>query len=246
MESQSVGMSAPSKPKDDVPVIDTMFFDYYWKDLPSHVNASYYRVFKKAGTGYKVEDRFINHSIQMTAFSSIVEQPLYMSGKVIWYNHNGYVKQTSNFDNNRKKGKNVWYYKNGWDSTVAFYSASGSSQYSFIGTSPSENDHGANNIDADFIPYLKQGVPNLHDVVQSSIVIPASAKTKKFNVKTYIEFTVRIDGKVENAKVKKSSGDSSLDNEALRVVNALPLFMPAKKKGAKIPFVMIVPVTFIN
>ncbi|MBC7865342.1 MAG: energy transducer TonB [Bacteroidia bacterium] len=247
MDCQSVGMCALSVKDDSGKIkIDTMFFDIGWNDLPNRFGASFYRVFEKTAGGYNVEDRFINNSIQMTAFSTIVKEPLNKTGKAVYYNQNGYVSQVAHFKSNVKTGEAIWYYKNQTDSTVGKYNVYGSLTYSVNSTLFEINNNDGNGYEIDEVPYLKQGVPNLHDVVQKSIVIPASLRSKKFNIKAIIEFTVTTDGRVENAKVKRSCGESSLDNEALKVVNALPKFIPGKKKGVKIPFALVIPVTFVN
>ena len=45
------------------------------------------------------------------------------------------------------------------------------------------------------------------------------------------QFIVNKDGKVVEVVVAKSSGNKYLDNEAIRVINSMPNWVPGRHKG---------------
>jgi protein TonB len=59
----------------------------------------------------------------------------------------------------------------------------------------------------------------------------------------YVTFIVTKEGKVTDTKIIRGV-DPSLDKEALRVINMLPLWKPGKQKGQAVNVSYTVPVNF--
>lgn len=79
--------------------------------------------------------------------------------------------------------------------------------------------------------------------IQDNIEYPQEAIDKAEQGRVVVSFIVDANGKIKNAKVT-SSVSSSIDREALRVVNAAPDWTPAKVGGKAVPVAYSVPVVF--
>ena len=55
---------------------------------------------------------------------------------------------------------------------------------------------------------------------------------------------IEKDGRVTNIVVVRSSGDASLDNEAMRVIGRMPKWKPGKQRGKPVRVKYTVPVNF--
>lgn len=93
-------------------------------------------------------------------------------------------------------------------------------------------------------PGFPGGEQELYRFLATNIRYPQKA------VKTGAEGTVRImfivqeSGHLSNIEVHKSSGNKFLDEEALRVVSAMPAWSPGKNKGELVKVYYQVPITF--
>jgi protein TonB len=83
-----------------------------------------------------------------------------------------------------------------------------------------------------FFTYLKQNQK-----------YPAKARKNQVQGKVMVEFMVEKDGSLTNFKVLKKMG-SGLDEEAIRLIEKGPAWIPAKYNGEKIRQKMILPVIF--
>lgn len=77
----------------------------------------------------------------------------------------------------------------------------------------------------------------------TNIRYPETAVKAKTTGKVLVSFVVSKDGKVSKAAVKKGVS-KELDAEALRVVSAMPKWIPAEKDGKKVDSEMVLPVSF--
>ena len=55
---------------------------------------------------------------------------------------------------------------------------------------------------------------------------------------------IEKDGRVTDIVVVRSSGDASLDNEAMRVIGCMPRWKPGKQRGKPVHVKYTVPVNF--
>lgn len=89
------------------------------------------------------------------------------------------------------------------------------------------------------------GVGELERYLSLMTVYPAQAKKKKIQGTTRIQATVSFGGELENVRVVESSGNELLDEEALRVVNNMPLWQPARVAGRAIMEEVTIDVPFV-
>jgi len=82
--------------------------------------------------------------------------------------------------------------------------------------------------------YLVQGVKN-----------SAKGLTPKVNGVVYVTFVVNKDGRISEAKVLRGIPDGpALDAEALRLVNAMPVWTPGKQNGEPVTVQYNLPIRF--
>ncbi len=79
----------------------------------------------------------------------------------------------------------------------------------------------------------------IHDNIQ----YPADAKKEKISGIVYVKFLITSQGKVTNARILRKR-HSSLDAEALRIINSSPAWTPGMQSGKKVAVWYTVPVKF--
>lgn len=80
--------------------------------------------------------------------------------------------------------------------------------------------------------------------VNSRLTYPPQAKKNQREGITILEFTITAEGKMTDLKVKRSSGSTVLDMEAIRVVNESPDWTPGTLDGKAVDMPVVFPVIF--
>ena len=93
------------------------------------------------------------------------------------------------------------------------------------------------------MPEFPGGEIALRQYIGNSVKYPADAVKDGTQGKVYITFVVSKDGTIANAKIARSVSPS-LDAEALRVVNSLPVWKPGKQRGQAVNVSYTVPINF--
>lgn len=94
------------------------------------------------------------------------------------------------------------------------------------------------------MPEFPGGEDALRSFITRSIDYPVIAQENGIQGKVYVTFVVSADGSVKNAKIARGV-DPVLDQEALRVVNSLPLWKPGKQRGKDVNVSYTVPISFV-
>lgn len=94
------------------------------------------------------------------------------------------------------------------------------------------------------MPEFPGGEEALRAFISQNIDYPAVAQDKGIQGKVYVTFVVSADGSVKNTKVVRGV-DPVLDQEALRVVNAMPRWAPGKQRGQAVNVAYTVPISFV-
>jgi periplasmic protein TonB len=95
----------------------------------------------------------------------------------------------------------------------------------------------------DQMPEFPGGMEALINYMSHNIKYPVDAKEKGVTGTVYIKFIVDKTGHVINAKVKKGVS-RSLNKEALRVVNAMPVWKPGQQDGKPASVSYTIPIKF--
>ncbi len=73
---------------------------------------------------------------------------------------------------------------------------------------------------------------------------PDAAKAKNIEGRVMVQFTINKDGKVVNVKKRGPKGGELLEEEAVRLINKLPDFIPGKHNGNVVNVKYALPITF--
>ena len=92
-------------------------------------------------------------------------------------------------------------------------------------------------------PEFPGGTAGLLEYLRRNIRYPKECREKNIQGRVLVTFIVNKDGAIVEGEVVKSV-DPLLDAEALRVVNAMPAWIPGKQKGKPVRVKYTIPVNF--
>lgn len=95
------------------------------------------------------------------------------------------------------------------------------------------------------MPQFPGGVEELQKYLATNIKYPSDAQEQRESGRVYVQFVVSKTGDVKDVKIMRSGGSESLDNEALRVVSAMPKWTPGKQRGRYVNVNYTVPINFV-
>lgn len=93
------------------------------------------------------------------------------------------------------------------------------------------------------MPEFPGGQAKLFEYLGKSIKYPPAAKANGISGKVYVNFEVGKDGKITNVKILRGVHDL-LDEEAVRVVKAMPAWKPGKQRGKAVKVSYNLPINF--
>ena len=117
-----------------------------------------------------------------------------------------------------------------------------------------QNQPGVGNVDDDVVegqiftvveeqPSFPGGVPALFKYLAAEVKYPVIAQENGIQGRVVTSFVVDKEGNIKQVKVERGV-DPALDAEALRVVKAMPKWIPGKQKGEAVAVRYILPVQF--
>ena len=93
------------------------------------------------------------------------------------------------------------------------------------------------------MPEFPGGTAAMFTYLSGNIKYPEEAKDKGISGRVFISFVVEKDGSVNQVQVKKGIG-GGCDEEAVRVVQAMPKWKPGLQKGKPVRVSYLLPITF--
>ena len=94
------------------------------------------------------------------------------------------------------------------------------------------------------MPEFPGGQQAMSQFLSESVVYPQDAYANGIQGRVICQFVVEKDGRVSDVQVVRSSGDSSLDKEALRVIKSMPNWTPGTQRGKPVRVKYTMPVSF--
>jgi len=94
------------------------------------------------------------------------------------------------------------------------------------------------------MPEFPGGTQALVNFLKENVHYPEDARKAKIEGKTICQFIVDKDGSITDVQVAKSSGNASLDDEALRVIRKMPRWKPGAQKGKPVRVKYTIPINF--
>lgn len=93
------------------------------------------------------------------------------------------------------------------------------------------------------MPEFPGGEEALKKYISNSVKYPEDAKKEGIKGKVFVSFTVSQDGTVADSKIARGV-HPSIDKEALRIINNLPIWKPGKQRGQNVNVQYTVPINF--
>ena len=93
------------------------------------------------------------------------------------------------------------------------------------------------------MPEYPGGQAALFEYLSKNIKYPADAEKKKVEGKVFVTFVVDSDGNITDVSLLKKVFPS-LDAEAIRVISAMPNWIPGRQKGQAVRVKYTVPIMF--
>ena len=93
-------------------------------------------------------------------------------------------------------------------------------------------------------PQFKGGQDSLTAFLNNNINYPVQARLNKIQGRVYIGFSISETGKVEDVRLL-SGINEELDNEAIRVANLFPDWIPGKVDGKAVKTHFVLPIDFV-
>ena len=94
------------------------------------------------------------------------------------------------------------------------------------------------------MPEFPGGLSSLADYLRENIKYPQLAQESGIQGRVFVSFIVETDGSVSNVSVLRSVG-GGCDEEAVRVVKAMPKWKPGKHEGKTVRVSHVLPINFI-
>ena len=94
------------------------------------------------------------------------------------------------------------------------------------------------------MPEFPTGMNGMMEFIQTNISYPKEAKEKNWEGKTFVSFIVTKDGDLVEVKIRKSSNYQILDDEAIRVIKAMPKWKSGMQNGKAVPVMFNIPFNF--
>ena len=92
-------------------------------------------------------------------------------------------------------------------------------------------------------PEFPGGEQALYKFIRDNVKYPSLARETGIEGTVYIQFVVEPDGRVSNVKVVRSVG-GGCDEEAVRVVKAMPKWKPGSQRGKNVRVSFTLPIKF--
>ena len=93
------------------------------------------------------------------------------------------------------------------------------------------------------MPEYPGGLNKLTDYLSKNIKYPQMARESGIQGRVFVNFVVEPDGSVSNVNVMRSLG-GGCDEEAVRVVKAMPKWKPGRQRGKAVRVSYILPIVF--
>lgn len=89
------------------------------------------------------------------------------------------------------------------------------------------------------------GADAMDQFIRQNLVYPEDLKNAGVQGKVYVQFIVEKDGTITNITVRRSSRNDRLDQEAIKVIEKMPNWVPGSVRGKKVRAKQTLPIQFV-
>ncbi len=239
-----------------------VYYNKNWEET-TRDKMEYFRKKFRADNTWSVIDCYKSGKKQMTG-TYLDDSCKISQGIFSWYNEDGIVTRTSNFQSSKKDGMETICYGNGKKrlelhyrsdeldgDCIGYYESgkiSGRSTYAQGKQINGEFFNEDGSINKNISEFESEaefpgGLPGLAKYLSGSLSYPSIAMRRNIQGSVIVQFIIDTDGSVKNVEIA-SSVDPSLDREAVRVIRQMPRWKPAYEGGRLVKFFVKQPVTF--
>lgn len=97
---------------------------------------------------------------------------------------------------------------------------------------------------AEDMPVFPGGQAALFEYLSQQVTYPEEAQANGIEGRVICSFVVDTDGSITDVEVARSSGDVSLDQEAIQVIQSMPKWQPAQQDGVPVRVRFSLPINF--
>lgn len=247
---------------------DTIYFDLFFKKCLKE-EAKYYRTSSKQDDGYLVKEYKINDINPMTVSICSAVYPITRNGKYTSYHENAKKQREGNYKNDKYEGvwtfgdqdghkireeqyvegvaKGIWKFfeEGGKDSSVI---ECNDKIYKNIRISKNRNTPN-DSYDVTYLIHSQAefpgGVAKINEYVKDNIKYPKKEVNEEKEGTCYITFEINEKGETDKIKLLRGVPNApGYDEEALRLVKAMPKWAPALQYGIPVKEEYNLPVRF--
>jgi TonB family protein len=245
--------------------IDTIFYNVDWQKTKNRDSFKFYRLAKlnlNPDTSYLVKDYYLSGQLQMQGQVKSLETDGRF-GHFEYYDKNGnkesegeYLKdkrhgqwkfydslkflyKTEEYRNGDLDGLLKMYYSNGKLKRKEVYKADGFLRGECYDTTGEEIEF----FQYEIMPEYPGGDDALMTYLQKKIKYPKNALKKEIEGIVMVRFVITPNGEVTDVKITKTVSPE-IDEEALRVVRAMPKWKPGLQDNIPVPVFFDVPINF--
>lgn len=93
-------------------------------------------------------------------------------------------------------------------------------------------------------PQFPGGMKNLMDYLKNNLKYPRISRDHGSQGRALVKFVVNTDGTLQDIEVFRSTGDTYLDQEAVRLVKLMPRWTPGRQLGKAVRVKFVLPINF--
>lgn len=97
---------------------------------------------------------------------------------------------------------------------------------------------------AEVMPQFPGGNAALMEYLNKDLKYPEEAQKNKIEGRAITQYVVEADGSITNLVIARTAGNKLLDEEALRIIKAMPLWVPGKQDGNNVAVKYTLPISF--
>lgn len=94
------------------------------------------------------------------------------------------------------------------------------------------------------MPQFPGGQTAMFKFISDNLMYPAIAQANGIQGRVICQFIVNTDGSISGIEVVRSSGDPSLNKEAVRLIRSMPNWTPGKQRGKPVRVRYTIPINF--
>ncbi len=95
-----------------------------------------------------------------------------------------------------------------------------------------------------YVEQMPQFIGNIEEYLGNNLRYPESARSNNIDGRVVVQFVVNEDGSVSNVTLARGIG-GGCDEEAIRIVSAMPKWKPGKQNGKAVKVLFTLPIKFV-